>query len=66
MVDVRVVLIIEGHAELPEGLTSVPDEAFYNCKALKSVAIPVSAKLGPEAFPETTKVTRVNKDGIPA
>lgn len=47
----REVRIVDGHAELPEGLTSVPMRAFEGCKSLKSIALPSSVTtIGQQAF----------------
>ena len=45
------VRIVDGHAELPVGMTCVPDRAFEGCKDLTSVTIGASVtEIGERAF----------------
>ena len=52
-----------GHSEtvvIPEGVTDIGENAFYECHSLKSVEIPKSVMyLGVFAFPFDTKDIRI-------
>eukprot|EP00035_Acanthoeca_spectabilis_P006954 m.130859 g.130859 ORF g.130859 m.130859 type:complete len:837 (+) comp13732_c0_seq2:281-2791(+) len=49
-----------GHVTIPDMLTSIPTNAFYNCSTLRSVAIPDSVTVvGGNAFKYCFSLTRV-------
>ena len=45
---------------IPEGVTTVENEAFVLCPALKEVTLPLSVTSEDNAFPANTNVTRLN------
>lgn len=49
---------------IPEGITYIPDFAFYNCESIKSIKIPSSViYIGDEAFSGCTNL-QLKKDGV--
>ena len=53
-----------GAAEIPAGVTSIGDFAFYNANALTSITIPASVtSIGDGAFNSVTKLASVTFDG---
>ena len=45
---------------IPSSVTSIGEAAFWNCSSLSEVTISSKTELGDKAFPETTKITRVD------
>ncbi len=44
--------------EIPDSVTEIGEHAFFGCKNLESASVPAGAEIAPNAFPETTAVTR--------
>ena len=56
----------DGHVAIPEGDAEIPEKAFMQCAALKSVSIPSSVtKIGDSAFQECNSLINVNiQEGV--
>ncbi|AKN34126.1 leucine rich repeats containing protein [Clostridium carboxidivorans P7] len=47
--------------QIPEGITEIPEKAFYRCKNLKKVSLPSTLKnIGKEAFAFCYELTEIN------
>ena len=55
------VVVTDGHAQLPEGMTRLPDQAFHGRTALVSVACPHSlVSIGRWAFLDCSSLTAIS------
>lgn len=54
-----------GDVVIPEGVTKIGEEAFYNCPAVESITLPKSIKeIGDWAFGYCTSLKSINLDGV--
>lgn len=45
--------------EIPEGVTTIGEAAFKNCKSLKSASVPKGAVIQKDAFDESCEIKRI-------